>query len=286
LRRSLSFAVRGACLGLCLCLAACGTASAHEFWLAPSHYRAGAGDSLAIHAFVGTGFRGEGLPFSTRRAVRLILQGAGSLDLAPLAVNGSFTFAELRFSDPAGLLVAYESAWSPITLEPDAFDAYLKLEGLDEPLAKRALLGGAAPEGRERYARCAKTWIAGTDPERALRPVGLALEIVPLADPVASEDPGFRVLYETKPLAGALVRAWRQPLEADVRPLAAAARDSVGPVCEARTGKDGTVRLRLIGSGEWLVSTVHMVASADPVAADWESRWASFTFGRPEREPR
>jgi hypothetical protein len=33
-------------------------------------------------------------------------------------------------------------------------------------------------------------------------------------------------------------------------------------------------------AGEWLLGTVHMVPSRDPSAADWESTWASLTFGR------
>jgi hypothetical protein len=33
-------------------------------------------------------------------------------------------------------------------------------------------------------------------------------------------------------------------------------------------------------SGEWLVSLVDMVPSAEPSEADWESTWASLTFAR------
>src|SRR5687768_12764988 len=40
-------------------LAGAGPAGAHEFWLAPSRYRAATSDSVVLGAFVGTGFRGE-----------------------------------------------------------------------------------------------------------------------------------------------------------------------------------------------------------------------------------
>jgi len=45
-------------------------ALSHEFWLSPSAYRASAGLSVEIQACVGTGFRGETLPYSPARTVR------------------------------------------------------------------------------------------------------------------------------------------------------------------------------------------------------------------------
>ena len=40
------------------------TARAHEYWLAPLSYQAGAGDTLVVRAYVGTGFKGEGKPLA------------------------------------------------------------------------------------------------------------------------------------------------------------------------------------------------------------------------------
>jgi uncharacterized GH25 family protein len=257
-----------------------GAAHAHEFWLAPSAYAAAPGATLSVFAFVGTGFRGEALPYSARRAVRFLLQAAAPQDLAPLGRNGELAYAELPLRDDRGLLVAYESSFGSIHLEPAAFDAYLELEGLDGPREERAKLGPARPPGRERYARCAKTWVAGTDPARAEKVAGLTLEIVPLADPTTTGELTLRVLYRREPLAGALVRAWRQPLAAGATPANAASRDSVGAQCDGRTDAQGIVRLPLEGTGEWLVSTVHMVPCPEPEAADWQSYWASYTFAR------
>jgi hypothetical protein len=263
-----------------LCLAP-GTALAHEFWLTPSTYAAAPGSTLSIGAFVGTGFRGEGLPYSARRVVRFLLLGAARLDLAPLGRNGELAYATLPIPDDRGLLVGYESSFASITLDPAAFDAYLALEGLDGPRDERAKLGAIRPPGRERYARCAKTWIGGADPARASQVAGLTLEVVPLDDPMAGGDLPVRVLYAKEPLAGALVRAWRQPLAGGTAPAGAASRDSVGVRCEGRTDAEGVVRLPLEGAGEWLVSTVHMVACPEPETADWQSYWASYTFARP-----
>jgi len=258
-------------------------ARAHEYWLSPSTYRTHPGDTLAVAAYAGTGFRGEEKPFARARAVRLELRTRRETDLAPLAVNGDLTFARWIAEDDLGAIVVYQSSFTPIELPAAEFDAYLRLEGLDEPLRSRRALGAAAGPGRERYARCAKTWIAGRDTARLARAAGLPLELVPVTGPAAGGTafPGkrlaVRVLYRGRPLAGALVRAWNRPLGPATAPRDPAARDSVGPAGEARSGRDGIASLAVDRPGEWLLSAVHMTPSDDR-AAEWQSLWASLTF--------
>lgn len=255
-------------------------ADAHEFWLSPSRYRAAAGDTLAVGARVGTGFRGESSPFSTTRTERFVLRGAGEEDLRRAAVNGVFQWARWIAGDSGGALVAFQSGFKPIELPAEPFDAYLRLAGLDGPLAVRARLGNRAGPGRERFARCAKVWIGGGDLARATHPAGLPLELVPLEAPGLAPDLRIRLLWHGHPLAGALVRAWVQPLAAGRSPLAIASRDSVNAVFETRTARDGSARVHTPGAGEWMISVVHMVPSADRRTADWDSYWASLTFAR------
>ena len=258
-------------------------AAAHEFWLAPSSYRVAAGDTVAIAAFVGTGFRGERKPYATTRALRFELIGPRTLDLRPAGMNGDLTFARFVAADAGGYLVAYESDFVPIELGAAEFDRYLALEGLDGPLKARAKLGARAGPGRERYARCPKTWISGGEASRLMRPVGLPLELVAASDPTAGPSLRVQLLYRGRPLAGALVRSWNRPLDPGAVPADAAARDSVGPAGEVRTDRQGFATLAVDHPGEWLVSAVHMVPSADRSAADWQSLWASLTFARTSR---
>jgi uncharacterized GH25 family protein len=276
-----------------LAVTAAPAANAHEYWLSPSRYRAAAGDTVEVSAWVGTGFRGESRPFSAARARKLLARGPKEVDLLPATAEGAPIFARFRPADDRGLLVAYESGFASITLRAAEFDEYLALEGLDEPLrARRARDDTTA--GRERYARCAKTWIGFGEMSRLTTPVGMPFELVPLGDPTRSDTLRIRALYAGRPLAGVLVRAWRQPLAGSGdSPVGAAIRDSVGPTAEARTGADGVAALLLLEGGEWLVSGVHMVPAAavansapgrdarGGAAADWESYWASITFARP-----
>lgn len=257
-------------------------AAAHEYWIAPSAYRAGAGDTIDVRAYVGTGFRGEPKPYAATRTVRLDLQTGTVRDLRAAATNGAEELARFVLPDDGGAAVSYEGRFAFIELPAPEFDAYLVLEGLEGPRRARQQAAGdaAARPVRERYARCCRTWIAGRDASARLAPVGLTIELVPLADPTAGRDVSFEVRLRGRPLAGALVRAWRRPLEHAVSPFAASARDSVGPVFERRTNREGRVRMPATGDGEWLVSCVHMEPSEAPAEADWQSWWASFTFAR------
>ena len=100
----------------------------------------------------------------------------------------------------------------------------------------------------------------------------------------------MRVLWNGHPLAGALVKAWRTPLDPSGTTRPVFARDSVAVAWQGRSDAAGRVTIPVLEAGEWLVSAVHMEAShatwASPgssAQADWESTWASLTFARPVR---
>jgi hypothetical protein len=268
-----------AALALALGLFVAAPARAHEYWLAPSSWRVGPGGTVAFGALAGVGFAGERKLFSQERVVRLVARAARELDLTPVANAGDSTWARFGAADAGGLLIAYESNFAAITLGAPEFEHYLAVEGLDGPLARRRAARDAGP-GHERYRRCAKAWLSGSDATRATRPVGLPLEIVPLAAPGAGATLRVRLLFEGQPLAGARLRAWRQPLGPGERPLDPARRDSVGAGWSGRTDARGEASVPVAQAGEWLLSAVHMIPSRDPTAADWESTWASLTFGR------
>lgn len=261
-----------------LLIAAARPASAHEFWLWPSLWNARPGDTVSVRVLVGTGFRGETKPYPAPRVARLEVRTNRVTDVRALATNGGEEYARFIAPDDGGASVAYECRFADLTLPAADFDAYLALEGLDAPLAARRAQGVNAGPGRERYARCCRTWIAGRDVARANRPAGMTLEVLPARDPVAGGAVPFHVTLRGQPLAHALVRAWRRDLASANRSVAVAARDSVPPVFSGRTDAHGDVVVPVRAAGEWLVSCVHMEPSEDRAEADWQSWWSSFTF--------
>ena len=259
--------------------AAAPKAMAHQYWLAPSRYDARPGQVIEVGAIAGTGFRGERKPWSPNRCVRFVGRMARTIDLSRGAAFGDLVWTRLAPSDARGGMLAYESNFTQIELPAPEFDAYLKEEGLVGPLSTRQRSGTQA-SGRERYRRCAKTWLAGSDPARAMQPIGLPLEVVPLALPGRDAALRVRVLWGGRPLAAALVKAWRAAFDSSGAPADGEKRDSVGVSWEAHADRNGEVTVPVAQAGEWLVSVVHMVPCAERDQADWESTWASLTFAR------
>jgi len=258
-------------------------ARAHQFWLAPSSYDGLRGRIVEVGALAGTGFRGERLPWSPAHCVRLVAKSAKWIDLTRAASTGDLVWARFVPSDDGGAMLAFESGFTPIELPSARFDGYLEEEGLAAPLAARRRGPAAGTTGRERYRRCAKTWLPGRDPARAAKPLGLPLEIVPAALPGADAQLPLLVLWGGRPLGGALVKAWRAPLGGNGQPADGAARDSIGIAWKGHTDSRGRVTVPVSLPGEWMVSVVQMVPCRDSREADWESTWASLTFQRAPR---
>ena len=272
-------------------------AAAHQYWLAPSRYLAPPGLALSVRAFAGTGFRGDWKPWSPLNCVKFVARTDRVIDLTRGASLGSDQWAMFAAVDPRGVLLAYESNFVPIAHTSRQFDEYLHEEGLTGPMEARRK-SASRDTVRERYRRCAKSWLPGNagppppgttgerallgpDTARATTPIGQPLEIVPLALPGSGPSLRVRVLAEGRPLAAALLRAWRAPLDSLGLPTDAAIRDSVAMALEARTDARGEALVPCAAEGEWLVSVVDMRPSRDKKAAEWESTWASLTFARP-----
>ena len=253
--------------------------SAHQYWLAPSRYDAPPHAAVEVGAFAGTGFRGEPKPWSPSRCVRFVARTSQVIDLSRGAAPGATTWARFAPADAGGAMLAYESDFASIELPAAEFEAYLADEGLTGPLAARRQAHAANP-GRERYRRCAKTWLAGGNATRATTPFGLPLEVVPETIPGATSSLRVRLLWSGAPLAGARLKAWRSACTPDGAPLDAAVRDSVGMAWEGSTDAHGEATVPCRMPGEWIVSAVWMQPSQDEVVADWESTWASLTFAR------
>jgi uncharacterized GH25 family protein len=257
-------------------------ALAHEYWLQPSTYRALTGATIEITAWVGDGFRGERNHYARARTVDLAVHTDRKLDLGAVASEGDTLFGRFRAGDGRGFLISFVSSFTTTRLDGAAFEQYLEEDGLDSVREARNTSSRTGTPVRERYRRCAKSWVGGAsaDVARITRPVGLPLEIVPAVDPASSEELELQVLFQGKPAPGLLVRAWRAADGVARNPASAAERNEAPVAARGRTDSNGRVRLHLAGVGEWLVSTVHMVASHEPEEADWESYWASLTFGR------
>lgn len=244
-------------------------------WLSSSRSPAG----VSVRWKQGSGFSaraGEQAP----RAGRVIVQDEERRDVTAQQRAAAPDVAMLA-DDAGGLMVG---AQSPETLQrlsgPEADDLFEDL-GLEQATRMRLASGaGAALRGaRVRMVLCDKLWIDGDQQWRARRELGLPLEIVPRRDPADVSRLRLDVLFRGRPVANALVRAWRQPrLEADHASVVAPF--PVAPFVTMRTNVRGRVRLDVAPYGRYLVATSHALPSRERLVADWEVWQASLAFTR------
>jgi uncharacterized GH25 family protein len=230
---------------LLIALFAAANAHAHDFWIKPSTFRPEAGKSFSAALRVGENFEGEAVPRRNARIESFVVRSASGEQ----PVNG------FENQDPAGFVkldeagtavIAYRGKPTPHELPAAKFRQFLTEEGITgiTPTSARQ---------RERFYRFAKS-IVGPGSEFAERPFGWRFELVPSGS-------GFQLLFEGKPLRGALVTA--------ISPE--------GKRLTARTDANGNVAFKL-GKGAWLIKSTHALPAAKGSGFDWESLWASLTL--------
>lgn len=248
------------------------SAFGHDFWIEPTRFTPAPGDEVGLVLRVGQDLGGDTVPYI----------GDWFSDYRIVTPDGPVPVDATLGDDPAGVfvagrpglyLVAYRSTRDFVELAPGKFHDYLRDEGLERIIDRRAELGESDRPAREWYSRCAKSLIrvgaGGPDGAWALN-LGYTLELIPGRNPYAlppGEPLQVTLVYEGRPLRGALVVAFTA--------------DRPGDKIAARTAADGRVALPLDRAGLWLVKAVHMIRIGT-AQADWESFWASLTFRVPE----
>jgi uncharacterized GH25 family protein len=246
-------------------LAGAAALSAHDFWLEPSTFTPSPNQVVSVRLLVGQRFRGEPIPRTATLIDRFVAVTAAGEAPVP-GREGGDPAGLLRVAAPGLAILGYASRNSSVSLEAEKFEKYLAEEGLERVSAERRKRGETGKAARESFARCAKALISvggGDGPDRAL---GFRLELVAENSPYATPSPAsltIRLLFEGRPLAGALVTAF--PYDAPE-----AARS-------ARTDASGRATVDISRRGQWLIKAVHMIPSGTP-DADWQSLWASLTF--------
>lgn len=264
-------------LGLSLfLLLAAGPLAAHDFWIQPSTFHPAPGQRVAVHLRVGDDFPGDPVPRMPERIERFVLIDPAGVAADLAGVPGTDPAGFALVPKPGRTLLVYDSDNASVTLEAEKFEKYLADQGLERILELRRKKGQSQEPGREVYSRCSKALLkVGDGPAAGFdRLAGLPLELVPESDPYALNGGGelpVRLLYQGKPLSGALVEA-RQP-------------GRTGKIA-GRTDAQGRITLRLPAGGFWLVRSLHMIKAPAGTNADWESFWASLTFEVPARPAR
>ncbi len=242
---------------------------AHDMWIEPATFSPVAGQIVSVKLRVGQDFLGDPLPRSSALINQFVV----------IDSEGRKPVVGREGGDPAGLLrvpsvglliVGYYSNSSTVELTAEKFNQYLKDEGLDNIAAMRVERNQTRSGVHEVFSRCAKSLLhSGASSEtQSDKSLGFPLELVAEKSPYAlrdGEDLTVRLTYENRPLANALIVAMN--------------KRNPSQKLKLRTGADGRVRLRLPPGGMWMLKSVHMIPAPASTSADWQSFWASLTFG-------
>ncbi len=259
-------------LAVALALLAAPALRAHDFWIEPSAFRPAIAQRLAVRLRVGQEFKGDPVPRDLNLLKRFVLVGPGGETPVP-GVPNTEPAGFVSIPAPGLYTIVYASSPEPVQLDAKKFNDYLSQEGLESIRELRAQAGQSDAPDREIFSRCAKALVAAGGGGAAAgwnRALGLRLELVPEANPYTLAVGGVlpaRLLYEGKPLAGALVTAFT--------------KDHPEQKVAVRSDARGRVALKLDRPGVWLVKAVHMIPAPKESGADWESFWASVTFEMP-----
>ena len=241
---------------------------AHDFWIEPQAFRPIPGTAVGLRLFVGQDFKGDSVPYFPQKFERYLVAGPTGTQSIP-GVLGDEPAGTVMPAAPGLYIVGLHTKPDSVSFDtPEEFEKYLLKEGLERNLALHQRRHKAGRKIKETYFRCAKSLIAagaiGNETDRAL---GFPLELIAETNPYRTRTLRLRLLYQDKPLPGALVIAFNK-----AEPLAK---------LKARTDDNGRVEFSLPRAGVWLVTSVHMIPASFFSGYDWESLWASLTFERP-----
>lgn len=254
-------------LPLCLLALAC---VAHEYILLAAKYRLEKGDDLEAHLFVADGFNVQmERPYQADKTLAFeLLTKAGKTDLR--TANGTLPVLNRKVDFDGGGLLHMERGYARITLPNQKFLDYLKEDHIED-IAER--IDRTKPAQRERYTRYIKCLVqsGSTLTDTVYKTAtGQTFEVVLLQNPYGlKEGDKLRVqlLFRGAPLANKILTA----------------RNRIGNesviTTTKRTDAAGICTIGLPRKGEWFLHATHMIPCPDTTDADWESFWATYSFG-------
>lgn len=245
---------------------------AHEFWLQPLKFWLKANEATSISILVGEDYKGEKSDWSKYKIQQLKHYSTqGAEDYTSHLSTKDKSLIEVSFAKPGNHLIAFNNSNKFIELEATKFNEYLESEGLGYIAQIRKEKNETGKPGREFYQRCVKTLfkVGNRNDSTFAINTGMRLELIPQQNPYTAKSGDkitVKVLFDNQTIKGALVLAWN-------------VQDGKTSVTRFTSNEQGEISFPVILKGRWMISSVHMIPHTDPAEADWQSYWASYTFG-------
>ena len=259
-----------------LVLAPLSSLAAHDLYLKLNSYvLPGSASRVRVPVLNGTFTKSEAGVAPDRVAAITLVGAAGrrAVSVDAWEAGRDSSFVTLALGEPGTYVVGASTRPRTLTLGPAEFAAYLREEGLGRVADARRAAGESGRPARERYAKHVKAvFQKGATRTAAFDAVlGHPAELVPTANPYSlgvGDTLAVRCLLGGRPAPGEVVIAGG---------TLPSGRAIAGR--QLRADSAGVVRVPLVAPGRWYVKFIHMERLTGDRTADYESRWATLTFG-------
>jgi uncharacterized GH25 family protein len=248
------------------------SAIAHEYILIAYKYKVQKGDTLEMHLFVSDGFNVElerPMQSAITKKFELISEN-GITDLFAITKNGTLPIVNHPVDFEGHGLLHMERDYARNVLPADKFLAYLQedhIENISLNMEQSKKLQ------REKYTRYVKALVQSGEKHTDTlykKIIRQNLEIVLLQDPYTlrlGDALTVQIFFMGKPLTNKIITARnRTGNESATEQL-------------SRTDNTGICSFKLSREGDWFIHVTHMIPCTDITDSDWESFWASYSFG-------
>ena len=245
---------------------------AHEYILIAEKYSLEKGDTLEMHLFVADGFNIEferQMQSAVTKKFELINEN-GTVDLLSSTPDGAFPIVKEKVDFEGLGLVHLERKGAKISMNTTKFLEYLKEDNIENITVSK---DQAKKMQRESYTRYIKALVqSGKIKNDTLFKMvtGQKFEITLLQNPYKLHKGDIlkaQVFFNSMPLTNKVITA----------------RNRIGnkPSIEikSRTDSKGICNFKIPREGNWFIHATHMMPSENKTEADWESFWASYSFG-------
>ena len=168
-------------------------------------------------------------------------------------------------------LLVFSGLNSKIELDAVKFNAYLEEDGLKEAMEYRKQHRETDSAGRELYQRSVKTifQVGKKYDSTCKKQTELPLDIIPISHPYEIKNGGrmtVQLIFDREPLVYTLITIWHRENKKTFRQ-------------QMMTDEYGLAGFLVKKTGRWMVSAVKMVHLENNSEANWQSYWASCTWG-------
>jgi len=264
-------------LGTSVFLATALAASAHEMFLKPQSFYLAPNTNTAVALYNGTFDKSEN-PITRTRMGDVSIMTGGQVSHPGLGVwrdDKVTSYLGVAVKGPGTYVVGVSTKPKIIELSADAFEEYLKHDGIEDVLKARQDAKAPRSSVRERYSKHVRTilQVGATQTDDFSRPLGYPAEILLQTNPAAlkvGDTLSFKALRKGQPMSGQLVYAsfdgfhGHSPDGGHINAV------------RLRTDEAGKGSFKISRPGKWYVTLINMQKVTGD--ADYESNWSTVTF--------